>query len=414
MRPKYIVAPLLVLLGSSSAFAQQKAVDRLQVSVDRDTIGSNDCSRSYVLDITATLVGQPVSNLDDSGWEITVTSGGGNCTSGTLLDVTPQPRLSTPGSFMAVVLGREIFEAAIGQDCGTPNVSESIQLCAVWNNEDDSTVSAGAKMEIDTTAPDRPRVTKIQPGDRALLVSFAPAANDDLASWRVCHQTLGPATDDELLEQVESFQQATGGTGGSVGDGGIGGGVGAGGNLGVGGSGGLLGVGGTGASLGPGGAGGTLGAGGTGGDGEGGTGGIGGIGGEGGDGEGGTGGIGGIGGEGGDGEGGTGGEGGSGGRTSFNPDSCVRDVAGARRSHRLEGLINGHAYLVAVQAVDSKGNVSEFSEPRMGIPVPTDGFWERYKQAGGDEEGGCSTSAGVWPWASIGIFLFALRRRRGR
>jgi hypothetical protein len=71
-------------------------------------------------------------------------------------------------------------------------------------------------------------------------------------------------------------------------------------------------------------------------------------------------------------------------------------------------------YRVAVRAVSPNGNLSDFSAPRTGVPRPVDGFWERYKQAGGDEEGGCSTSSGLGPWPWIGIFLFALRRRTGR
>lgn len=381
MRPKLIVLPLLVLSWGFSAAAQQKAVDTLSVSLDRDTLGANDCSTNYNLNITATILGQAATNLSDSGWEITVTSEKGNCENGTAIDVTPQEDLATPGAFTAVVRGEDIFVAATEQDCGTPDVTETAQLCAVWNNEDDTTVSDGASVEIDTTAPDRPRVTRVQPGNRALRVSFSPASSDDLASWHVCYQSLGPATDDELLEQAEAYQVGAGGTLGGTG-----------GTLGAGGTGGEVGAGGTGGEVGAGGTGGEVGAGGVGGEvGAGGDGGVGGIG----------------------GEGGAGGEGGEG-PVSFSPDRCDRNVGGSKRSHRLEGLVNGDHYLVAVRAVDTKGNTSEFSLPRSGIPVPTDGFWERYKEAGGDEQGGCSTSAGVAPLALVGVFLFALRRRRGR
>lgn len=368
MRQKLIVLPLLVLSWGVTAAAQQKAVDTLQVSLDRGTLGSNDCGKNFIMTIQARIVGQPATNLDPSGWSIAVTSKNGACTEGNFIDVTPQPDSATPGNFTATLRGRDIFAAAVGQDCPTPDVEHTAKVCAIWENDDESVIFASADVAIDTTAPDRPRITKIEPGNRALRVSFAPAESGDVGSWSVCYQSLGPATDDDILGQFEAYQVGAGGT--------------------LAGTGGTLGAGGT-----LGGTGGTLGAGGTGG----------------------VGGDFGFGGAGGDiGVGGAGGEGGSGGPVDFFPDVCTKNLSGTKRSHRIENLVNGNLYLVAVQAVDSKGNVSEFSEPRRGIPMPTDGFWERYKQAGGDEPGGCSTSVGVWPWAWVGVFLFALLRRRGR
>ena len=63
---------------------------------------------------------------------------------------------------------------------------------------------------------------------------------------------------------------------------------------------------------------------------------------------------------------------------------------------RIGGLTNGVTYSVVVFAFNSADNRSEPSSAVEGTPVKTDDFWDRYHQAGGVEEGGCSAgSAGA-------------------
>ncbi len=87
----------------------------------------------------------------------------------------------------------------------------------------------------------------------------------------------------------------------------------------------------------------------------------------------------------------------------------------ATRAASIDGLENGQAYTVSVVAYDSSGttsdraNVSAPSVSVVGTPQPVQDFFERYRQAGGKESGGCSTGA-VSLIALLG--LAALRRRR--
>ena len=373
MRRFPIVAALGALVCTAPALAQRQA-DALTVTVEPTRLGSRDCSRAFSVTIQARILGQPATGLSGK-WDITVARGNARCEDGESLGVEPTEDVTNRGTYRVGLRGAEIFEAATGQTCPTDDVSTDAKICAIWTNDDDNRVSNSAKVTIDTRVPDRPRITGIQPGDRALHVSFEPASGGEVASWHVCHKLVLPGEEEELAE-AEAFQQGTGGFGGIGGFGGAGGTGGVGGIGGIGGTGGVGGTGGTG--------------------GFGGTGGVGGFGG--------TGGVGGF--------GGAGGEGGT--AEEFVPDRCQRDIAGAKRNFRLGGLVNGQTYLVAVRAVSANGNLSPFSAPRTGVPTPTDDFLDRYRQAGGEEEGGCSTasSVGAWPW--IGILLLALWWRRGR
>jgi MYXO-CTERM domain-containing protein len=80
----------------------------------------------------------------------------------------------------------------------------------------------------------------------------------------------------------------------------------------------------------------------------------------------------------------------------------------------ITGLENGTDYDVVVFALSVGGNPSTASDPEVGTPQPTDGFWESYRQRpGAREDGGCATgSAG--PLALLGVLglLAALRRRK--
>lgn len=364
MRLSSIAFALCALVWTAPALGQRQ-VDALSVSIEPTRLGSRDCGRVYTLTIQARILGQPATGATD-GWDITVARGNTRCEDGEPLDAEPSEDMTNRGTYRVGLRGSEIFEAATSQTCPTEDVSQEVKVCAVWTNDDDSRVSASAKVQIDTTVPDRPRITSIQPGDRALHVSFEPAGDSEVGSWHVCFRLVGPA-DEEEIDELRSYQQGEGGTAGFGGTGGLGG--------------------------------------------IGGFGGTGGFGGEGG--SGGSGGVTGVGGAGGE-AGAGGGGGGNGSDDEFVPDRCHRDIAGAKRNYRLDGLQNGMVYEVAVRAVSTNGNLSPFSARRTGIPTPTDGFLDRYRQAGGDEEGGCSTASGVGPWPWIGTLLLALFWRRGR
>jgi hypothetical protein len=82
-------------------------------------------------------------------------------------------------------------------------------------------------------------------------------------------------------------------------------------------------------------------------------------------------------------------------------------------SRRISRLRNGVTYDVAVVALSLGGNPSAPSDPAVeGTPVEIDNFWRRYQEAGGQEEGGCSTAGGgglaLVGWAAL------VARRRGR
>jgi uncharacterized protein (TIGR03382 family) len=79
----------------------------------------------------------------------------------------------------------------------------------------------------------------------------------------------------------------------------------------------------------------------------------------------------------------------------------------------VRDLENDVEYTVVATARDLAGNVSGESEPRTVTPVATAGLWQRYKDAGGAETGGCSATGGaalaLWAvLAAVGIF----RRKR--
>ena len=71
---------------------------------------------------------------------------------------------------------------------------------------------------------------------------------------------------------------------------------------------------------------------------------------------------------------------------------------------------------IAVVAEDLAGNLSDLSGVVEASVQKTNDFWEQYKQAGGEEDGGCSTTTGhASPWLLLlGLGLFGVRRRRRR
>jgi hypothetical protein len=70
---------------------------------------------------------------------------------------------------------------------------------------------------------------------------------------------------------------------------------------------------------------------------------------------------------------------------------CSSVLPASATSVRLSGLDNGTTYTVAVVAIDPSGATSALSPVAQGTPVPTSGFMDRYKNAGG-EATGCSLS----------------------
>jgi len=76
----------------------------------------------------------------------------------------------------------------------------------------------------------------------------------------------------------------------------------------------------------------------------------------------------------------------------------------------ITGLVNSRTYTVVVYGMDVADNPSGPSASQDMAPVPTDDFWTHYKDAGGREQGGCSTSGAA---GLLGLLsLLALRRRR--
>ncbi len=70
---------------------------------------------------------------------------------------------------------------------------------------------------------------------------------------------------------------------------------------------------------------------------------------------------------------------------------------------RIAGLVNGVTYDVTVVAYSAGGNASDPSDPVPGTPQPVDDFWDRYRAAGGREQGGCASG----PAGLLGMLLAA-------
>jgi hypothetical protein len=78
--------------------------------------------------------------------------------------------------------------------------------------------------------------------------------------------------------------------------------------------------------------------------------------------------------------------------------------------------IDGESAAVAVVAVDEAGNQSPLSNIGCVKVVPTEGFWDRYQNQGGEGQAGCPCSAlgtvhlhSAWPIA-LSLLLVRLRR----
>lgn len=82
---------------------------------------------------------------------------------------------------------------------------------------------------------------------------------------------------------------------------------------------------------------------------------------------------------------------------------------------RVENLENGVTYRLTATAVDAADNESAPSEAKEGTPILTRGFFDRYVEAGGQEDGGCGAAAGGlaggWVLAVLGFWLSSRRNR---
>jgi len=78
----------------------------------------------------------------------------------------------------------------------------------------------------------------------------------------------------------------------------------------------------------------------------------------------------------------------------------------------IDGLTNEASYEVVAYAVDAADNASVASEPLLGTPRKTVGFFGQYRAAGGEERGGCaSVPASALPLLAVALAFS--RRRRG-
>ncbi|MGZ3458618.1 MAG: MXAN_2561 family MXYO-CTERM-anchored protein [Archangium sp.] len=82
---------------------------------------------------------------------------------------------------------------------------------------------------------------------------------------------------------------------------------------------------------------------------------------------------------------------------------------------KLGGLENGVTYELQLYAIDAADNESDAFATGEGTPVKTLGFYEKYREAGGSEMGGCNAAggglAGGSVLAALGLWLFSRRNR---
>jgi hypothetical protein len=95
-------------------------------------------------------------------------------------------------------------------------------------------------------------------------------------------------------------------------------------------------------------------------------------------------------------------------------------VGAQSTSASISGLMNGLPYRVGVAAVDRNGNASPITMIVVGTPVPTEDFFERYRAAGGSDDGGFCAFGRRGRAGALGSFALmlvatalVLRRRRG-
>nr|WP_240356749.1 MXAN_2561 family MXYO-CTERM-anchored protein [Myxococcus eversor] len=81
---------------------------------------------------------------------------------------------------------------------------------------------------------------------------------------------------------------------------------------------------------------------------------------------------------------------------------------------RMDGLVNGKLYGVQAIAYDKAGNPSDESPLATGSPIPSDGFFAAYREAGGQETGGCGAGGGGLALgavvAALGFWMMSRRK----
>ena len=100
--------------------------------------------------------------------------------------------------------------------------------------------------------------------------------------------------------------------------------------------------------------------------------------------------------------------------TNFSLD--VGDFTPDQTGVRVSGLVNGVTYDVQTRAEDAAGTPGNFSDPSnilQGTPVASYGFFDKYKQLGGEDTGGCaSVPGGLILLAAPALWVAWLMRRR--
>ncbi|MCI0573933.1 MAG: fibronectin type III domain-containing protein, partial [Myxococcaceae bacterium] len=91
--------------------------------------------------------------------------------------------------------------------------------------------------------------------------------------------------------------------------------------------------------------------------------------------------------------------------------TVVRTLGTDVRTLQITNLQNGTSYEVQAIAIDAAGNESAASGIASGTPIQTLGFWGAYKEAGGQQVGGCTATGAMLTPLGILAVLF-LRRRR--
>ncbi|WP_437726890.1 hypothetical protein [Sorangium sp. So ce861] len=306
---------------------------------------------------------------------------------------------------IAAALGAEGCNDSMRTGTGAVSMTLYFLRLAGLDVEPEDSVTWG-ETKMDLKGPNPPTGVEAGAGDGRLLVDFKQNEDPDVRGY--------------YLYCDANATSSPGGTGAGEGSGGsadsAGGAGGAGGATGAGGAGGATGAGGAGGATGAGGAGGATGAGGA----SGATGAGGASGGSGGE-------------NGGAGEPG-GGDAADEGSSSCQsavlapgeiPDSAYRcGSLGRTGAGEAGGLRNGNSYVVGVAAYDIVGNAGPLSELACGTPIDVDGFFELYREAGGQAGGGfCSVEGPVgasrwvsWPLGALatGAALGMWRRSRRR
>ena len=94
--------------------------------------------------------------------------------------------------------------------------------------------------------------------------------------------------------------------------------------------------------------------------------------------------------------------------------TTIPDFSAQNNSVPITGLTNDQLYVVQAFQLDEVGNVSPASAPATATPLASNGFWAEYKDAGGHELGGCSSTGAAVPSAvgALAALAALLRRRR--